>query len=64
MIKNIIFDFDGVLVDSETIILKAFIKYMQESEIKTNEKPKEKRTVLIKTIFLFFSISSNFFPVI
>ena len=38
MIKNIIFDFDGVLVDSETIILKAFIKYMQESEIKTNEK--------------------------
>ena len=38
MIKNIIFDFDGVLVDSETIILKAFIKYMQEIEIKTNEK--------------------------
>ena len=38
MIKNIIFDFDGVLVDSETIILKAFIKYMQEIGIKTNEK--------------------------
>ena len=28
MIKNIIFDFDGVLVDSETIVLKAFSKYM------------------------------------
>mgnify|MGYP003334723116 CR=1 FL=1 len=38
MIKNIIFDFDGVLVDSETIILKAFSKYMQECGIKTNEK--------------------------
>ncbi len=30
MIKNIIFDFDGVLVDSETIVLKAFSQYMQE----------------------------------
>ena len=38
MIKNIIFDFDGVLVDSETIVLKAFSKYMQECRIKTNEK--------------------------
>ena len=38
MIKNIIFDFDGVLVDSETIVLKAFSKYMQECRIKINEK--------------------------
>ena len=38
MIKNIIFDFDGVLVDSETIVLKAFSKYMQEYRIKINEK--------------------------
>ena len=37
-IDAFIFDFDGVLVDSETIILKAFTKYMQEIEIKTNEK--------------------------
>ena len=38
MIKNIIFDFDGVLVDSEILVAKAFSKYMQEIEIKTNEK--------------------------
>ena len=28
MIKNIIFDFDGVLVDSEILVAKAFVKYM------------------------------------
>ena len=38
MIKNIIFDFDGVLVDSETIVLKAFSQYMQEYRKKINEK--------------------------
>lgn len=38
MIKNIIFDFDGVLVDSEILVAKAFSKYMQELGIKTNEK--------------------------
>ena len=30
MIKNIIFDFDGVLVDSEILVAKAFAKYMTE----------------------------------
>ena len=29
MIKNIIFDFDGVLVDSEILVAKAFAKYMK-----------------------------------
>ena len=38
MIKNIIFDFDGVLVDSEILVAKAFSKYMQELGIKKNEK--------------------------
>jgi HAD superfamily hydrolase (TIGR01509 family) len=38
MIKNIIFDFDGVLVDSEILVAKAFSKYMQEIGIKINEK--------------------------
>ena len=38
MIKNIIFDFDGVLVDSEFLVAKAFSKYMQGLGIKTNEK--------------------------
>ena len=41
MIKNIIFDFDGVLVDSEILVAKAFSKYMQEIGIKTNEKELE-----------------------
>ena len=38
MIKNIIFDFDGVLVDSEILVAKAFSKYMLELGIKANEK--------------------------
>ena len=33
MIKNIIFDFDGVLVDSEILAAKAFSKYMQNFDI-------------------------------
>jgi len=38
MIKNIIFDFDGVLVDSEILVAKAFAKYMQNFSIKIDEK--------------------------
>ena len=38
MIKNIIFDFDGVLVDSEILVAKAFVKYMLNFGIETNEK--------------------------
>ena len=38
MIKNIIFDFDGVLVDSEILAAKAFSKYMQNFDIEINEK--------------------------
>jgi len=38
MIKNIIFDFDGVLVDSEILVAKAFAKYMLNFGVKTNEK--------------------------
>ena len=38
MIKNIIFDFDGVLVDSEILVAKAFAKYMQNFCIDTDEK--------------------------
>ena len=38
MIKNIIFDFDGVLVDSEILVAKAFAKYMQNSGINIDEK--------------------------
>ena len=38
MIKNIIFDFDGVLVDSEILVAKAFAKYMQNFGIEVDEK--------------------------
>ena len=38
MIKNIIFDFDGVLVDSEILVAKAFAKYLLKFGIETNEK--------------------------
>ena len=61
MIKNIIFDFDGVLVDSETIVLKAFIKYMQECRIKTNEK--ELANLVGKpTIVVIDILSEKYFP--
>ena len=38
MIKNIIFDFDGVLVDSEILVAKAFVKYMKNFGIELDEK--------------------------
>ena len=38
MIKNIIFDFDGVLVDSEILVAKAFSKYMQNFGITINDR--------------------------
>ena len=38
MIKNIIFDFDGVLVDSEILVAKAFAKYIQNLGIDIDEK--------------------------
>ena len=38
MINNIIFDFDGVLVDSEIIVGKAFSKYLAGKNIFFTEK--------------------------
>ena len=37
MIKNIIFDFDGVLVDSEILARKAFSRYLFQKNIKLTE---------------------------
>ena len=37
MIKSIIFDFDGVLVDSEILVAKAFSRYMIESGYDFNQ---------------------------
>ena len=38
MIKSIIFDFDGVLVDSEILVARAFSRYMIESGYDFNQK--------------------------
>ena len=38
MIKNIIFDFDGVLVDSEALIAKSFSEYLAKKNIVFTEK--------------------------
>ena len=38
MIKNIIFDFDGVLVDSEILVAKAFAKYIKTFGISIDDK--------------------------
>ena len=38
MIKNIIFDFDGVLVDSEILVAKAFSSYLNELGYSYEEK--------------------------
>ena len=38
MIKNIIFDFDGVLVDSEILVSRAFRKYLYDRDINMSEK--------------------------
>ena len=38
MIKNIIFDFDGVLVDSEKLVARSFCKYLGNRDINFSEK--------------------------
>ena len=38
MIKNIIFDFDGVLVDSEMLVARSFCKYLGNRDINFSEK--------------------------
>ena len=38
MIKNIIFDFDGVLVDSEVLASKAFSKYFSKFDQSIKEE--------------------------
>ena len=64
MIKNIIFDFDGVLVDSEILVAKAFAKYLQKLGITINERELAnfagKKTVqIIETLSAKYSIKNQ-----
>ena len=61
MIKNIIFDFDGVLVDSEILVAKAMRKYLAEKNItfEENEFSKfagKKTFQVISELSLLFNI--------
>ena len=59
MIKNIIFDFDGVLVDSEILVAKAMKKYLFEKKITFEEKEYSKFAGK-KTIQVISELSSLF----
>ena len=64
MIKNIIFDFDGVLVDSEILVAKAMRKYLAEKNITFTEKEYskfagKKTFQVISELSLLFKISDQ-----
>ena len=59
MIKNIIFDFDGVLVDSEILVAKAMTKYLAEKNI-TFEEDEFSKFAGKKTFQVISELSSLF----
>ena len=64
MIKNIIFDFDGVLVDSEILVAKAMRKYFANKNIIFKEREYSKfagkKTIkVISELSLLFNISNK-----
>ncbi len=59
MIKNIIFDFDGVIVDSEAIIAKSFSRYLSDRNITFSEKQFYEQAGK-KTIEIVSEISSKY----
>ena len=64
MIKNIIFDFDGVLVDSEILVAKAFAKYMNNFGVTVDEKEfaslaGKKTTQVIDILSIKYSITDQ-----
>ena len=59
MIKNIIFDFDGVLVDSEVLAAKSFCRYLSKRNIEFSEKEFSKFAGK-KTIQVVSELSSLF----
>ena len=52
MVKNIIFDFDGVLVDSEGLIAKSFSEYLSKRNITFTEKQLNILSRSIQSLFL------------
>ena len=61
---NIIFDFDGVLVDSEVLVGKAFCKYLSKKKIDFSEKEfynyaGKKTTQVIDELSLKFNIEDK-----
>lgn len=59
MIKNIIFDFDGVLVDSEVLVARAFCKYLKDLNIDYNEEKMSKYAGK-KTVQVIAELSKKF----
>ena len=64
MIKNIIFDFDGVLVDSEVLVARALSKYLSKRGIKFEEREFSKfagnKTVeIVSKLSLLFNIKDK-----
>ena len=60
MIRSIIFDFDGVLVDSEILVARAFSRYLIESGYDFNQKEFSKFAGR-KTIEVISDLSDKFF---
>lgn len=60
MIQNIIFDFDGVLVDSEIIVGRAFSRYLADHDIIFSEHEYASLYAGNKTINVVSELSSRF----
>lgn len=60
MIQNIIFDFDGVLVDSEIIVGRAFSRYLADRDIDLSEQEFARTYTGNKTINVVSDLSSRF----
>ena len=60
MIHNIIFDFDGVLVDSEIIVVRAFSRYLADRDIDLSEQEFARTYTGNKTINVVSDLSSRF----